>query len=698
MDLISVKDVDYMLFESLKTARAPRGNPHGRKKKKYVNAVCAFDIETTTLDDVQQAIMYIWQFQLDETVTVIGRTWEEYFTFLRNVRQAIRPRMMVIYVHNLSFEFQFLKGLYDFQPEEVFATDSRKILKCTMYDTFEYRCSYQHSNMSLSAFTKKMGVPDPKLSGFDYAKKRYPWTELSSDELAYCVNDVRGLVQALKREMMMDKDTLYTIPLTSTGYVRRDGKRAMEEFNHQQLVEMLPDAEVYSLLREAFRGGNTHANRWFSGDIIPGVYSKDLSSAYPACMVDFKFPMKPFFHEGPVTLERLMDLLQHKHKALLFRICFYDLRLISRWTGAPYLARDKCRNIQGGRYDNGRILEADYLETTVTDIDFRIIMSQYDWSAANPFDLYYSRYGKLPKPLRDTVIKYYRLKTELKHNPGDPPDPDKEYFYFKAKNKLNSLYGMCAQDPVKDSIDFIDGQFVQRNEPVEDLLRKSYKKAFLSYAWGVWVTCWCRWLLQQGIDKAGDYYIYCDTDSVKTIGPLDMSDFNEMMKDLSLKNGGYADDPSGKRHYLGVFEDETGPEGYSAFVTMGAKKYAYVENGDLHITIAGVNKKKGGKELGDIRNFREGFIFREAGGTESVYNDDIHFEYFLDGHYILITDNVVIRDSTYELGLTEEYRRILTGAAEIKYADRDIPGLYTLKPMHAEVIINNESTTKENRQ
>ena len=685
MDLIDVKDVDYLIFENLKTAKAPRGNPHGRQKKKYVNAVCAFDIETTTLPDVDQAIMYIWQFQVDDIVTITGRTWESYFEFLRNVRQAIRPRMMVIYVHNLSFEFQFLKGRYDFQPEEVFATDSRKILKCTMYDTFEYRCSYLHSNMSLAAYTRKMGVADAKLSGFDYSKTRYPWTELTPDELAYCVNDVRGLVQALKREMLLDKDTLYTIPLTSTGYVRRDCRRAMEDFNHNQLIDMLPDVDVYSLLREAFRGGNTHAQRFYASDIIPGVYSKDLSSAYPACMVNFKFPMRAFFHEGPVTMERLADLLDHKHKALLFRICFYDLKLISRWTGAPYLARDKCRNIQGGRYDNGRILEADYLETTITDIDFRIIMNQYDWSAANPIDLYYSRYGKLPKPLRDTVIKYYRLKTELKQNPGDPPDPDKEYFYFKAKNKLNSLYGMCAQDPVKDSIDFVDGQFIQRNEPVEDLLRKSYKKAFLSYAWGVWVTCWCRWLLQQGIDKAGDAFIYCDTDSVKTIGPLDMSEFNEKMKELSEKNGGYADDPSGKRHYLGVFEDETGPEGYSQFVTLGAKKYAYVENGKLHITIAGVGKKKGAEELGDIRNFREGFIFRAAGGTESVYNDNIHFDYFIDGRYILITDNVVIRDSTYELGITEEYRRILTGAAEIKYADRDIPGLYILKPLRVKV-------------
>ena len=87
-----------------------------------------------------------------------------------------------------------------------------------------------------------------------------------------------------------------------------------------------------------------------------------------------------------------------------------------------------------------------------------------------------------------------------------------------------------------------------------------------------------------------------------------------------------------------------------------------------------------------------------APAASFVYNDNVHFNYFLDGHYILITDNVVIRESTYELGLTEEYLRILTGAAEIKYADRDIPGLYKLKPMHAEVILNNESTTKENRQ
>lgn len=679
MDLIDVDELDCSFFSNIKSQRAPRGNPHGRKKKHYLDLVCAFDIETTTLPDLEQAIMYIWQFQVDDHFTVIGRTWEQYFRMLRNIKEQIGSRLLCIYVHNLSFEYQFLKGLYDFQPEEVFAVESRKVLKCTMWDTFEYRCSYLHSNMSLAAFTAKMGVPDAKLSNFDYSKIRYPWTELSEDELLYCINDVRGLVQALKKEMAMDHDTLYTIPLTSTGYVRRDCKKAMEDYNHSQLAEMLPDISVYRALREAFRGGNTHANRWYSGDIVHNVYSVDLVSAYPSVMVNYKYPMKQFFREGECTLDRVLELIYKKHKAVLMRICFYNIKLISRYTGVPYLARDKCRYIDNGVYDNGRILSADYLETTITDIDLKIIMAQYTWTDSNPFDVFYARYGKLPKALRDTVIKYYRLKTELKQNPGDPYDEEKEYFYFKAKNKLNSLYGMTAQDPAKISIEFIDGEFREKDEPLEDILKKNYKKAFLSYAWGVWVTCWCRYLLQQGIDAAGDYFVYCDTDSVKSIGPVDMTEFNRKMQELSEKNGAYATDGKGRIHYLGLFEQET-VSGYESFVTLGAKKYAYVENGKLHITIAGVNKKKGAEELGSIENFKEGFIFRDAGGTESVYNDNVHYQYFVDGRYVLITDNVVIKESTYELGITEEYRRILQGCANIKYSDHEMPGLYHLIP------------------
>ena len=80
----------------------------------------------------------------------------------------------------------------------------------------------------------------------------------------------------------------------------------------------------------------------------------------------------------------------------------------------------------------------------------------------------------------------------------------------------------------------------------------------------------------------------------------------------------------------------------------------------MTVTIAGVNKKKGSIELGTIDKFKEGFIFSDAGGTESVYNDEPEIAFYeIDGKIIAITSNVVLKDSTYTLGVTADYRRLL---------------------------------------
>ena len=50
-----------------------RGNPSGQKRH-YMGITTAFDIETTLLDDIQQSVMYIWQWAFSTDVVVIGRT------------------------------------------------------------------------------------------------------------------------------------------------------------------------------------------------------------------------------------------------------------------------------------------------------------------------------------------------------------------------------------------------------------------------------------------------------------------------------------------------------------------------------------------------------------------------------------------------------------------------------------------------
>ena len=155
-----------------------------------------------------------------------------------------------------------------------------------------------------------------------------------------------------------------------------------------------------------------------------------------------------------------------------------------------------------------------------------------------------------------------------------------------------------------------------------------------------------------------DGLLYVDTDSVKFIGNYD-KEFKQLNK-LYMHKELSALDVNGKRHYIGIYEKEN-DKSLQAFATMGAKKYAYIdEDGQLIVTVAGVNKKLGAEELGDIENFREGFIFRKAGGTEAVYNDDPPIkEIRIQNHIQPITSNLYIRDSTYTLSMTFEYKRLL---------------------------------------
>ena len=656
--VISTEQLNAEILNKIGIQKRKKGNPGNRLGYLYKDCICAFDIESTTIDEIQQAIMYIWQLQIDD-LTVIGRTWQEFLQCIAKLCSVCNDKeYFVIFVHNLSYEFQFLRGIYNFTKEEVFAVDSRKILKCTMFNHIEFRCSYLHSNMSLSEYTEKMKAEHRKLDGeeFDYSIKRYQWTELTTKELEYCINDVLGLVESIRNEMEHDGDNLYTFPLTSTGYVRRDAKRAMKKISPWFVKNQLADFRIYSLCREAFRGGDTHANRYYAGKVLHGVKSADRSSSYPDVLCNCQFPVGEFFYKGDCTERELHNIIYRRHKAVLMRVALSNVELNDPYFGAPYLSKDKCRKIENAIIDNGRILKADYLETTITDIDYIIISKQYKWTENAFFDVAFAKYGDLPKPLIEEIIKYYVAKTELKGI------EEQEVFYTKSKNKLNSIYGMMAQDPVKQTIDFMENEFIKRNENPEEILDKANKKAFLCYQWGVWCTAWARYRLQEGIELAGDNFVYCDTDSVKYVGEIDWSEYNKDRINDSIRTGAYATDSKGVTHYMGVYE----PDGeYYEFSTLGAKKYCYTYNkdGDIHTTIAGVNKKKGGNELkkyGGISAFKEGFIFIDAGGTESIYNDTPNVDtYTIDGHPVNITSNIVIKPSTYTLGITADYERLL---------------------------------------
>lgn len=704
-------EFDFQQYKNIPLQSNRRGNQGNKKYKevKYKDCHSSFDIETSLIKSyknrfisnkhyntlpkkMQEKIdynsyMYVWMFDLDG-FTVVGRTWKELKQFFDKLNENLKDdERQVVWVHNLSYEFHFLKGIFDLKNTDIFCLDDRHILKC-LIGKLELRCSFKQTNISLDKLTSKYKVPHKKLAGtYDYSKFRLHTTNLSDDELAYCINDVKGLNEAMKLRLKEEDDDFKTVPTTSTGYVRREAKRVLRP-SRQKIKGLQPDFELFLKMRNAFRGGDTHANPLHANVILENLHSWDRASSYPDVLVNCKFPMSKFYHyKEELSSADIVDLMQRRGKALLMTVALENVKPKNLSVGCPYLAYAKCNipeykplkgeesedELKENNYilDNGRILYADYIECTITDIDFKIILNEYDFDEIHYLDVYSSNYAYLPHGFTELVKKYFRKKTELKDIKGS------EFEYAKFKELINALYGMIAQNPLKPELKWFDSEkkLKKTDKPSEELFKKAIEKSFIPYQWAVWCTSWARLRLHELIWLVGDDFVYCDTDSVKFLHnhSEEIRKLNEKLEKESLSREAFAYNKDGKRFILGVYEQE---KDYKKFKTLGSKKYVYTYYNDVnknnedvvHTTIAGVNKELGGEELmehGGIGAFQEGFIFKKAGGTSAIYRDHatpLKIEVPIGSHkgFMTITTNVAIIPSTYEVTIKGDYKKILS--------------------------------------
>ena len=638
----------------------------------YLEVPCAFDIETTNIYQRDEAgnilseprpyaFMYHWQFCIGDEVC-FGRTWNEFINLLSQLKKRMdldNNHRIVIWCHNLAFEFQFFRRFVD--VIDGFYKDPREPLKVVINGGIEFRDSYALSNMTLQKFCEnEPGVIHYKLSGddYDYDKIRTAETPMTDYELSYCYNDVRGLCECIAARMK--NDTLAGMPMTATGYVRRDARLAVKKDpkNRKLFKNMQLSPELYQDCREAFRGGDTHANLYYADQVLINVSSYDIQSSYPACMMMNKFPMSAFFPIKKSTFYN-RDLSSYAH---LIHILWKNIRYVGS-CGIPYIALAKCRAITSDRViDNGRVLYAGFVEMLITDIDYNIIMQEYNFDDFEVNEVYCSRYGDLSKEYKSVIMDYFTAKTKLKG------DPSAAYEYMKSKNKLNSLYGMMCQRIDHDSTTYDGNDFVTTPVSIEDCIEKYYKSynSFLSYQHGVWVTAWARYRLREMLLTVGKDVVYCDTDSIKCINDhtKDFDRKNAQIKKEAKKAGAYARDISGKIQYLGLWENETEKSLYTEFKTLGAKKYVYIQDGKVHSTIAGVSKKIGSGYFTreGIDAFRIGARITDSGHLTAYYNDDAAHFIEVNGCKMLSGSNVALVNNSYTIGVTDEYMDLLEKA------------------------------------
>ena len=227
----------------------------------------AFDIEATNDSKTRAAYMYVWQLYLNGTV-YIGRTWNEFFELLDDISYYFKTspkRKLYIFIHNMAYEMAFLlpRLLAAEKLKKVFAKEKHKPIEVVLTNGIVFRDTLALTNMSLSNLAKNYTKTQKLVGELDYNLPRNSHTQLSAEEIHYCVNDVQILgeyADQLHAEYTQNKQK---IPLTSTGIVRAYIKREIKNgrFYTGHIASLYPPTvtEYNYTMRWLFRGGYTHA-------------------------------------------------------------------------------------------------------------------------------------------------------------------------------------------------------------------------------------------------------------------------------------------------------------------------------------------------------------------------------------------------------------------------------------------------------
>ena len=623
------------------------------------------------------ALPYVWQFSINDRY-YYGRDIKDF----ERVLADFPPDMnVIIWVHNLSFEWHFLDFL---TWHKVFAKSKHKPIKCSCseYPNIEFRCTLSLENKSLAEWGNELGLP--KLVGYlDYNQMRTPLTPLTEDEFKYAERDLEVMYLGLKRELEEYK-SLWKIPLTATGKVRRIVKdMLMNDKDYVNYVhKLVPESPYdYKTSMLIYQGGYTHANRQYVGYTLyndDGEHGGhvDYTSSYPYEMCVSKMPCSGWAYVDNVMPpdESFEDYAYKMH------LIFYGLRSELQNT---YIAGAHC-TCQNPTIDNGKISAADVCEIWCTEQDYQVIKQAYTWHKLEVVEMYEARKDYLPLDFIKYVLELFEVKAK---NP-------------KFKPLFNSLYGMAVTALIQSEVvwdteaeDWSTKRLTQDmiTEHLEKLRKFKDHRYFLNYDWGCWISNGARCRLWNDIIIPYDkYVIYADTDSAFTSIKIDFSEYNdrirERLKRVCLERGldyekTKAYKKNGKLSELGCLTNE---ETWTEFRTLGSKRYCerWKSDGKLHLTVAGINKEAVACLNDDIENFADGLVFDKD--SEDVtkllhtYFDKQPEITFPDGYVSTQKRGVNLRPNGYRLTTDPSFDDILTALSDrhVEAYDNHLRGIW----------------------
>ena len=663
--MILWSDFDFSIFEKIMYIARSGKNHDGEI---YNDCIIMADTETSKEipGSVCQNYVVAWTISVraydTNIVTLYGHKPSEMIDCIDRMHDQMPGDKTIMYFHNMSYDWVFIRKFMFRKwgtPDKQLNTKSHYPLFITFNNGITFRDSLILAQRSIEKWSDDLQTEHRKAVGsWDYDLKRNQDEDFSAAELHYIEHDTLAGVECIQATKDVLHKRIYSMPYTATGIPREAIRKIGKEHHARDLFKrIVPEYMIQCILENVYHGGYTHANRHYISRTVTGkIICLDFNSSYPFCMLSEKYPMERF---APLDKNVKPEyILRNSEKyAFIFKLILTNVRLKDDNVSMPTLQMSKAETVNAIE-DNGRILAARFCSIYLNEIDLSVISEQYTYESAICTEVYFSEKDYLPRWFTDYVFECYADKCRQ-------TDP---VLRSISKAKVNSLYGMCCQKPVKQMIDedYMTGEYkTNKDTPPEELYEKYIKKytSILPYQWGVWVTSYAfRNLHELGkcVDyKNGGVWLYSDTDSCYSTlwDDVNVKEYNERCKE-KLKANGYGpvivDD---KEYWLG----EACVDGvYTEFRTMGAKRYAVRYAADssnkekdwnkLKITVAGVPKKKGVLCLKDnINNFHKNFVFDGETTGKLQHTYFYESEIWIDENGNERADSIDLSPTTYIL-------------------------------------------------
>ena len=615
----------------------------------YNDCIIMFDTETSKKDPDVIGENHVVAFTVSirafdkNLVTLWGRRPDDLVRCLIKIHDSMQGQKTIFYCHNYAYDYVFIRKFLLQElgtPEKVLNVKSHYPILMIFKNGMIIKDSLILAQKSLDRWSRDLAVEHTKAVGkWDYNKIRNQDEHFTKDELLYIEHDTLAGVECLQKTMDGLGKRIYSIPYTATGIVRelvyKEGKKNQA---HKNFAAVSPSYEVYEKLEQVFHGGFTHANRYLVNYTIEGIIScYDFNSSYPYVILSERFPVERFNPWHDCQASEIIESADNY--AFIFKLILYKFEIRDMHFPMPMLQYYKLVNSYNCIIDNGRVLQGAYAEIYLTEQDLKIFMEQYRAEKHSCVDVYYSRKDYLPRWFTDLVFNLYKDKTYLKG--GDPVE------YMLAKGKVNSCFGMTVQKAIQENIvedyetgvysisnlDPRTGQETTREKEYEKYLKNRNK--VLPYQWGVWITAYAFYNLFQ-LGKCAGTWLYSDTDSCYGMDwDLTMlQKYNDEVRKKLNRNNYDAFIFKGKEYLIGaaVLDGQ-----YSQFRMQGAKRYAgrSLEDGEIHITVAGVPKKGAAALDNDINLFAPGLIF-----PGSITGKQQHTYFYVEESYVDKNGNI----------------------------------------------------------